>query len=108
MPIPTQRSLAGGEGAKKSPDGNLAAVTRRRIEEVRKVVAGGEILPFAAKDDDPDRRILARLLDRIRQRGVHGDGDGVAPFRPVERDREDRVPFLDPDMLAHSPLLRIW
>lgn len=80
------RHLAFGEGAKKAPHGNLLTATGPHLQEIREVVAGREVLAFAADRDDARLSVLERSGNRVRERGVHCNRDGVAPFGAVERD----------------------
>jgi hypothetical protein len=96
-----QRSLAGGKHAQEAPHRNFFITTGPHLEEVREIVAGGEVLALAAEGDQADGRIRARLLDRVRECGVHRDRYRIPPLRPRQRHREDgSLPF-HPHMVAH-------
>ncbi len=76
------------EGAKKPPDRNVRSVARQLGHEVAEVVPGREVLAFAAKRDQTKRIVLRSRFECVRKRGVHGNGDGVAPIRTRQRDRQ--------------------
>ncbi len=84
--------------------GNVRTVARKLGHEVAEVVSGGEVLALSAQRDEAEALVARRALERIGQRGVHGDGDRVAPLGPGEGDREDIAFALDLDVLAQSPL----
>ena len=62
------RRFAGGERAQQAPHRDVAVVAGQRVEEIGKVVAGGEILAFAAEGDRPGST-CRRRRPRSRRRG---------------------------------------
>ena len=48
-----------------------------------------------------DVRGLERLVDRVGEGGIHGDGDGVAPLRPRHGQRQDGVAAFHQHMGVH-------
>ena len=54
-----ERSFADRERSQETPNRDLLAEARRGLEEIGKIVAGREILAFAAKGDQPDRGVAA-------------------------------------------------
>src|SRR5207249_6312831 len=66
------------------------------------VVPGSEVLALACEGDYADGFVARGALDRFGERGVHGDGDRVAPLGPRQRDREHRAISFHSDMLIHA------
>ena len=66
---------------------------------------------FADTADIADIRALADsgLLDGVGERGIHGDGDRIAPFGAGEGQRQLRAAPFNQNMLAHgaSPSNRV-
>jgi hypothetical protein len=80
-----QRLGKGGDAAQEAEHRRVLA-GRRLVQEVADVVAGREHGLVALQHDHAHRGVVARLLDRVGQRAVHGRGDGVLALQPVEGD----------------------
>ena len=70
--------------------------SRRQLgHEVAEVVAGREVLAFAAEGDQPKRIVVRSGFEGVGKRGVHGHGDRVAALRPGKGDRQHVAFALD-------------
>ena len=93
--------------ARSSRHTGMSASRGMRVEEVGEVVAGGKILAFAAMVMTRIAVVARGAIDRVGQRGIHGDGDRVAPLGSGQGDRQHAAIAFDPDMLAHRSASRI-
>jgi hypothetical protein len=108
VPTPTATPVDGGdEGLLQVGEAldelvhRRAVVHRRRFEEVRQVVAGGEVAAGARDQDHPHRRIGLGARQRVGQGAVHLGGQGVLLFRARQFDAEHAAGRVDADRLAH-------
>ncbi len=82
------RDLVSGQRTKQAPNGNVLARSglRHRLEEIAKVVAGGEVFALSLQADQADRIVVGGAFDRVGQRRIHGDGDGISALGPGQGD----------------------
>ena len=77
----------------------LAAGLRSEIGEI---VARRKAVAIALEHDDPNRRILLRALQPVRQGAVHGAAQRVLLVRPGQRQRHDPGCDFGLHIVSHS------
>ena len=70
---------------------------RRLLQEIFQIVAGGENVGQAGKQDDPHRLVGFGCQQRVGHALVHGAGNGVLLLRAVEADGADAACLFDAD-----------
>ncbi|MNM83774.1 hypothetical protein D3C81_958430 [compost metagenome] len=77
-------------------------VTRRLLDEVGNVVAGGEAFGAAGNQHGVDRRVAIGLFQRLGEATVHGAGQGVFLVRTVEAQGQQTALAFQQDGFGHD------
>ena len=105
-----QRTARFSERLQETADMPLALKrARRNGSELADIVAGGEHVALAADQDHAGRRIGLGGFDGVGELAVHRIGQRVLLVGACQRERENSIVVLDPDMLGHSsaPVIRL-
>ena len=94
-----ERRLTGGQSLDEREGGKFTWLLTR-FEKISDIIARREHAARARKDDRANRWIAVRLPQSLRRGHIHGAGQRVLLFRPVEDHAEHRAFARDLDVRA--------
>jgi hypothetical protein len=82
------------------PYGAVGIAERRPAHKIHQIISGREARTRAAEQNRSNRLVPFSPHQRIPQRAVHGERDGIALFRAVQAHLADGAHLRDEDVLG--------